>query len=297
MVIVLAFVIFSFLPLIGFAADDGGENRVFSQLVDDGIEVDGREVKLSEPTLSPAADEKAQAEIVRQVAGKKHRYEDFVRRSPVAPILLETKTLGESSDPERAQKVDVWFVAYGKLGDLTSEDLFQQLIAGGDPKSQQGESQPLTDAELRERKLSIGKSGQREESYFRMQAELLDKVTISGISHGMVTQGEHHVLAASLLDSKFRDDPDYPNRWRPIVRAPSGKTESGKPHPYAGLGGYCLAVELSEPKGALFIECHLLLNEPHGWFNGANLLSSKMPILMQDNVRTLRRKLARPRDK
>ena len=297
MVIVLALLSVSLFPLVGFAAGDGSDNRVFSQLVDDGIEVDGRAVKLPEPTLSPAADQKAQADIVRQVAGKKHRYGDFVRRSPVAPISLEVKTVGESSDPERAQKVDVWFVAYGELSDLTSEDLFQQLIAGGDPKSQQGESQPLTDAELRERKLSIDSSDEREESYFHMQSELLEKVELSGISHGMVTHGEHHVLAASLLDAKFRDDPDYPNRWRPIVRASSGKTELGKPHPYAGLGGYCHAVELSEPKGAIFIECHLIINEPHGWFNGANLLSSKMPILMQDNVRRLRRKLARPRAK
>lgn len=296
MVIVLALVFLSF-PLVGLAAGAGSDNRVFSQLVDDGIDVDGRPVKLPEPTLSPAADEKAQADVVRQVAGKRHRYEDFVRRSPVAPISLEVKTVGESSDPERAQKVDVWFVAYGKLSDLTSEDLFQQLIAGGDQKSQRGESHPLSDEELRERKLSIDSSDEREESYFRMQAELLDKVEISGISHGTVTHGRHHVLAASLLDPKFRDDPDHPNRWRPILRAASGKAEVGKPHPYAGLGGYCHAVELSEPAGALFIECHLLINEPHAWFNGANLLSSKIPILMQDNVRTLRRKLARPQEK
>lgn len=296
MVVILALLTILTFPLVGFAAEEGSDNRVFSQLVDDGIKVDGQAVKLPEPALSPSADEKAQADVVRRVAGKKHPYDDFVRRSPVAPISLVVGTVGEGSDAERAQKVDLWFVAYGMLDDLTSEDLFQQLLAGGDPKSQRGESQPLTDDELRHRKLSIDSSDNREESYYRMKAELLNKVQISGIAHGMVTHGEHHVLAASLLGSDFRDDPDYPNQWRPIGRQPSGKSELGKPRPYAGLGGYCHAVELREPKGALFIECHLVIDEPHGWFNGANLLRSKMPILMQDNVRTLRRKLARPRD-
>lgn len=292
MVFVLPLLTASLFPLVGFAAD-AEDNTVFARLIDEGINVDGQAVKLTGPTLSPSTDEKAQADVVRRVAGKKHKYEDFVRRSPVAPMSLEVSTVGKGSDAERAQKVDVWFVAYGTLEELISEDLLQQLIAGGDPKSQHGESQPLSDEELRQRKLSIDTSGNREESYFRMQAALLDKVQISGISHGTVTHGEHHVLAASLLDPHFRDDPDYPNQWQPIRREPSGKTELGKPQPYAGLGGYCHAVELSEPKGALFIECHLVINEPHGWFNGANLLSSKMPILMQDNVRTLRRKLAR----
>ncbi|HQU41296.1 MAG TPA: hypothetical protein PK867_00730, partial [Pirellulales bacterium] len=127
----------------------------------------------------------------------------------------------------------------------------------------------------------------------RMNASVLDKAQVSGIAHGVVTRGPNHILAASLLDPRFADDEDFPNRWRPIHRDASGKTNLGKPHSYAGLGGYCQAVELDEPRGALFIECHLVIDEPHGWFNGANLLRSKLPIVMQDNVRTLRRKLAK----
>ncbi|MGH7136826.1 MAG: hypothetical protein ACREHD_13890, partial [Pirellulales bacterium] len=157
-----------------------------------------------------------------------------------------------------------------------------------------GESQPLTDDELNERKLKLRKTDQEEESYFHISSPLLDKVLVEGIGHGVTTRGAYSTLAASLLDPRFIDDPKYPNRWRPLARGASGRKEAGDAQPYSGFGGYCQVVELKEPRGALFVECHMAINEPHGWFNGTNLLRSKLPVLMQDNVRTLRRKLARP---
>jgi hypothetical protein len=49
-----------------------------------------------------------------------------------------------------------------------------------------------------------------------------------------------------------------------------------------------------EPRGAILIEYHVAYAEPHGWFKGANLLQSKLPILAQTVVRKLRRNLATP---
>ena len=41
---------------------------------------------------------------------------------------------------------------------------------------------------------------------------------------------------------------------------------------------------------------HAVFDEPAGWFNGANLFRSKLPILLQDKVRSVRRRLsAKPR--
>jgi len=287
-----AFALPLLLPLVAFAGDDAGDNPVFKQLVREGIAVDSRSVKLPEPALAPTADAKRQTEVVHRIASKKHNYDDFVRKSPVAPFALELNTVGDDS-AERGQTVDLWFVAYGKLDDLSSNELFRQIVAGGESKNQRDEPQDLSDDALRRRGLKVESSDDRQESYYRMDASVLDKVRVAGIAHGVVTRGRNHILAASLLDPRFADDQDFPNQWRPIHRDTSGKTSLGKPHSYAGLGGYCQAVELHEPRGALFIECHLVIDEPHGWFNGANLLRSKLPIVMQDNVRTLRRKLAR----
>jgi hypothetical protein len=48
---------------------------------------------------------------------------------------------------------------------------------------------------------------------------------------------------------------------------------------------------LHEPKGALFIEYHLIYTEPKGWFNGADPLTTKVPAIIQSEVRTFRQEL------
>jgi hypothetical protein len=274
-----------------FSAESAGENPVFNALVQKGIAVGDQDVKLAEPTMSPEADAKEQTEIVRRISAKKYKYEEFIRKSPVAPFMLEINTVGESG-ADRVQKVDLWFVAYGKLEAVTDEELLGQITGSGS-RSEKGQSEPLTDDELRERDLKVGSTDARRESYYRTDAPLLDKVQISGIGHGVTTRRTRSVMAASLLDPRFSDDPKFPNRWRPILRESSGKTKLGDAHPYAGFGGYSQVVELQEPKGALFFEIHIAINEPRAWFNGENLLRSKLPIIMNDNVRTLRRKLAK----
>ncbi|HQU41297.1 MAG TPA: hypothetical protein PK867_00735, partial [Pirellulales bacterium] len=140
------------LPLVAFAGDEAGDNPVFEHLVREGIAVDGRSVKLREPALAPTADAKMQTEVVHRIAAKKHDYDDFVRKSPVAPFALELSTVGDDS-AERGQTVDLWFVAYGKLDDLRSNELYRQLVAGGESKNQRGGPQDLSDDELQRRGL------------------------------------------------------------------------------------------------------------------------------------------------
>jgi hypothetical protein len=280
-----------FVGPLALAAQSAEENSVYNDLVERGIAVGDSAVKLPEPSLSPEADAKEQTEVIRRVSEKKYDYDQFVRKSPVAPFMLEINTVGAEGG-DRVQKIDLWFVAYGKLDAVSDEDMLGQ-IAGGGSRSEKGESEQLTDEELRERDSKVESSDNRRESYYHTDAPLLDKVQISGIGHGVTTRTSNSILAASLLDPHFVDDAKYPNRWRPILREPSGKTRLGEPHPYVGFGGYCQVVALKEPKGGLFFECHMAINEPHGWFNGENLLRSKLPIVMNDNVRTLRRKLAK----
>ena len=291
----LATLALSFVPLVTsvLTAAPAEDNPVFDELAQKGITLGDTAVKLPEPSLDPNSDSKAQTDAVRRIATKKYDYDQFVRKSPVAPFVLEIGTIEGRSGGDRAQKVDLWFVAYGSFDEMTDEDLLGQLVGGGESRSEKGRSEPLSDEELRARNLKIESTDDRRESYYRIEAPLLDKVQISGVGHGVTTRGSISILAASLLDPRFADDQDYPNRWRPIVRDASGKTSLGKPAPYVGFGGYCQAVALKEPQGGLFIECHMAINEPHGWFNGTNLLRSKLPVLMQDNVRTLRRKLAK----
>jgi hypothetical protein len=43
--------------------------------------------------------------------------------------------------------------------------------------------------------------------------------------------------------------------------------------------------------GAMLIEYHSVFEQPSGWFGGRDRLRSKLPLAVQDEVRTFRRKL------
>jgi hypothetical protein len=50
---------------------------------------------------------------------------------------------------------------------------------------------------------------------------------------------------------------------------------------------------LREPAGAVFVEGHVIFAEPKGWFDGENVLRSKLPLGVQNQVRALRREFLR----
>jgi hypothetical protein len=75
------------------------------------------------------------------------------------------------------------------------------------------------------------------------------------------------------------------------VRNDAGDTSAGPAEAYSGAGGYLKATQLAQLSGAILVEYHSIYSEPHDWFNGANLLQSKLPILLQSRVRELRREV------
>jgi hypothetical protein len=97
---------------------------------------------------------------------------------------------------------------------------------------------------------------------------------------------------ASVLDERFNNDAQFPNIWRKIDPQADKGMELGPPQPYAGLGNYVRVTQLKSPVGALFVEIHTIYHEPQGWFDGFNLIRSKLPLVTKDNVASFRRKLA-----
>ena len=283
-------------PAAARAADKNVVNPLFRQLVERGVETgtQGQSVRLPEASLPEGLSGPEQTQIITRLVSKKYPYDGFVRKSPVAPFLLEirssAKTSGKAAtNAGRVQQVDLWFVAYGRVQTVSDKDLMGQLAGGN--SSSHARSEPLTGDELRKRELQVRDADGFQESYFRIELPVLEKVQVRGIVHAATTRGPGVAVAAAVLDPNLAEDADYPSRWRPIVRSASGEPKPGEPQPYAGLGGYCQATELLEPAGAMFIECHLIFDEPHGWFHGTNLLGAKLPLVVQDSVRTFRRKL------
>ena len=79
---------------------------------------------------------------------------------------------------------------------------------------------------------------------------------------------------------------------RPLLRDAQAEIKPGPAHPFTRAGGYAKITRLAEPATAAFIEFHLIYEEPYGWFDGINLVKQKIPAMVQEKVRTFRRKLA-----
>ena len=100
------------------------------------------------------------------------------------------------------------------------------------------------------------------------------------------------ILVEARIDGRFAKDAEYPNQWRPILRDAAANISLGQPQPYSGAGAYVKITRLAEPAEAIFVEGHIVFEEPYGWFEGVNLIKQKIPVMVQEKVRTFRRKLA-----
>jgi hypothetical protein len=239
--------------------------------------------------MADGLDAKKQQEVLAKVAGEDYPVEELLRPSVVAPYVLKYRDV-KPSDPEApAYGIDLWFVAHGDLDTLTGKDFLDKWQAAQKDR----EVHVLTAAELAKRKLEDRVEQKRQERFANTVFTVLDRVQVSGTLHTVLTRQPESILAAAVVDPRFRDDPEFPNRWRSLSRDDDGKPVLGEPHPYGGAAAYLKITKLAEPAGALFVEYHLVFTEPKGWFGGANLLRSKVQILAQSEVRAFRRELAK----
>jgi hypothetical protein len=120
---------------------------------------------------------------------------------------------------------------------------------------------------------------------------LFERVQVSATRFSMLTRGKNSVLAAGKIDPRFDKDVDYPNEWRQLVRDAQANIKPGRAHPFTHAGGYAKITRLKDTADAVFIEFHLIYEEPYGWFDGINLVRQKIPVMVQEKIRTFRRKL------
>lgn len=188
----------------------------------------------------------------------------------------------------RALAVDVWFVAHGPLKGIGSKDFLEKALASGQKDSK---VHILGEAELAKRNIKPAAEGSVEERYSHVVFSLLNQVELSVTSRTLLSRTPDSLLFASRLDPRFLGDPEFPNQWHPLRGA-------GPSQPYVGAGAY-VKISRLDPKsagqeGALFVESHLVFLEPKDWFpQGANLLRSKIPALVQDQVRSFRKEVSK----
>lgn len=271
------------------AKDHDKANPLYRELRDPGVAV-GKDVKapLPAPTMPDGLDTKAQREIIKTLAGQDYDLDDLLRQSVVAPHILRLRDLKPSDREAPVRGVDVWFVAYGDLKTVANKDFQERLL---DSNRKESRGQALKTEDLAKRKITIKKEDEKHEGYGHVTFAFLDKIEISATGRAFWTQTDDSLLAATVLDPRFARDAEFPNQWRPLTRGDDGKIQVGPPNPYEGAAYYVKITRLAEPRGALFVECHVVFAEPVKWFDGANLLRSKLPAAVQTQVRAMRREL------
>jgi len=268
-------------------------NPVYRQALQVGFPMStGSPVKLPPPLILDGADGQTLRARLAALPDRTVPVDELLRKSVVAPVVFGFRDVVAADTDAPVRGLDVYFVAYGRLEPAQGEKLLRETLAA---VQKEAKIHQLSAADLARRKIELPPPGDKLSGYRYWFAEfaLLDKVQLSATAQTFVSHTERSVVAASVIDARFANDEQFPNRWRPLKIDPvTGKAEPGEPQVYDGCASYLRVTRLGEPAGALFVEYHIVFVEPKAWFGGANLLRSKLPVLIQSQVRSFRRQMS-----
>ena len=203
----------------------------------------------------------------------------------------------KSSDATIRQ-ADIWFVVYSELKQVD----FGQEASRTDQKEVEVanmwfQTRLLKENEIHDAgiKAAPPASGQNQ-WYSHVHSKLLDRIDFEVTNLIVASQTPDSIIVASRTDPAFAKAGSLANAWKPIPRDGGSKTET-TPKPYEGGMSYAKISRLAIKPGALLVEMHMAFVEPDGWFQGAPILRSKFSVAAQDQIRTLRRELAKKRAK
>jgi len=246
------------------------------------------EKSLPPPVMPDELDALGQRAVLEKVVGNRFSVRDFTAKIGTAPHVYAIRKIANAGDDSpRMLGVDVSFIAYGSLDSVANRDFLEGLHN----KSKDRKIHVLTAEELDKRKLAVESSKRREERYSHGVFIVLDRIELRAALHTVITRQPNSLLATTRIDPRFDKDTDFSNVWRKITVDEEGQRTLGAAHPYPGARGYLKITRLHEPRGSLFIEYHLIYTEPKGWFNGADPLTSKLPAIIQSEVRSFRQEL------
>ncbi|TWT37277.1 hypothetical protein KOR34_22250 [Posidoniimonas corsicana] len=271
------------------------DHPVVKQLTTEGVEaIGGARIKLLPPLVTPGMPADQQRQAFADLVGER-RMDKYLQDSVVASYELDIQDLGKTADRGTIRRLDLYFVVRGNLNIIHQKNLLSGFMNNEETSQAVAESgfetyvKPVDEAA--EKPSELPPAGVLSTGMSKYRFPVLEKVVVSGLvrSAGMHVDGGLVQSAISPLD--LLDDPQNPTVWRPIPRGAEDDTQLGPPAPFGGFFCYLHASQLGFEKDAVLVECHAAYIEPYGWFRGRNLLASKLPLLMQHNIRDFRRKL------
>jgi hypothetical protein len=262
-------------------------NPLYKSLTGTGLAVGGNSHKFPAPTMPDGLTAEQQTAAIKKLIDGDYEFENFTRNSVVGPNVTKIRDLVVGDKKTSARAVDVWFVLHGDFKKLDDDKFLDKVV--GNNKGAGGKGGELKAADLMKRKIAVPDG--KNEGYGFVEFDFLDKVRLKATGHAYWSRGAESVVAAAEIDPRFANDTEFPNEWRALTN--DGGVKVGNPNVWAGAGMYLKITKLKEPAGALFVEQHVIFDEPPGWFGGENLLRSKLPIAVQKSVRDMRGEFAK----
>jgi hypothetical protein len=261
-------------------------------LLERGIQLTDRvTAKLAEPSLRDSLTEKERSATLQKLAGKLD-WGRFVRDSVMAPVAIDIESIRDAEGNRIGHDIHSAFVLYADLDKVRDAEVMEQLF--GKPSETAGSEGVITReiAADQLKQLGLTQVPDAGESYAYLQLPMLKKIVVRGVIHIQKRERPGAFEFFWQLDPTLGTSPEYASTWTKIERDAVGVPQEGEPQPYMGCGGWMGIYEVDPITHQLLVESRMIMHEPQEWFAGSNFLRSKLPLSMQENARSFRRKLA-----
>jgi hypothetical protein len=271
------------------------QNIVMEQVLKHGLDVGGQTVTLPAPRLVDGQGADEERAVLKRVAGSDRALADLLRDSVTAPFVMKLRD--SKVDGATVRQADLWFTVRGDLDKIDPAHFAvktdQKQV---DVANMLFETRVLKPDEIRAGGITPRESGShRNEWYVHIRSKLLDRIEFEVTNHIVASQSPESIVIASATDPAFAKGSLFGNGWRAVSKTEGSPSRNAERQPYTGGISYAKISKLAFQPGMLFVEMHMAFVEPDDWFQGAPILRSKFSVAAQDQIRTLRRELARKR--
>ncbi len=271
-------------------------NSIYVGVLRDGLSADGATYKPPEPRLRDDMAAEAQRAAMRELAGSDQRLDELLRDSVTAPHLMKVHDVKGADATIRV--VDLWFVVYA---DIAEVDPAKEAAKTDEKQVEAGNmvmrTRLLKPEDIRAAGIEPPPSTREGPGpitwYGHVHGRLLDRIEFDVTNQVAATRTGESMVVASRTDPAFDKPGPFANGWKPVGTGQEPGAAADASKPYRGGISYTKISRLAFQPGALLVEMHGAFVEPHDWFHGAPILRSKFSVVAQDQIRSLRRELAR----
>lgn len=260
----------------------GQPPSLFETLTRAGVDVvPNVHLQLPQPYLQSNLEVEAQQSILQEISTSQG-YDRFIRNSVVSPVSIAITGVQDAGENRVGHLIRSAFVLFRTIEQLNQEqegkELFQSFQAQGE-----GKCEVISSESLQEHGFA---SANPSEKTIYLELPLLEKVQIQCVVRIERTELPDGWRYAWHIDPSLQKMAPYRTGWR-FLRSDSLEPDM---HPYVGCLGYVQVLSLKGIPNAVLIESTTAMLESPEWFAASNQLRSKLPIAIQESVRSFRKK-------